>query len=70
VDDQDRASGGGGGVISSGRPGVALCAPAVAQPPEARQTEISSGAGVVWVAGEVGEDLASTMENPRSRERG
>jgi hypothetical protein len=34
---------------------------AVAQPLEARLNRISRGAGVVWVAREVGEELASTM---------
>jgi hypothetical protein len=42
----------------------------VAQLLEARQTEISRGAGVVWVAREVGEDLANTMPKPGSQERG
>jgi hypothetical protein len=44
-------------------------APAVARPPETRQTRVSRGTRVVWVAKEVGEDIASSMAKPRSRER-
>jgi hypothetical protein len=43
------------------------CSGAVA---ESRLTEISRGAGVVWVAREVGEDLPNTMAKPWSQERG
>jgi hypothetical protein len=35
-----------------------------------RLTRISRGAGVVWEAREVGEDLANTMAKPGSQERG
>jgi hypothetical protein len=62
---QDRASGGCGG-ICSGRPRVVPCVVALAQSPEARLTEVSRGAVVVWVAREVGEDLANTRAKPGS----
>jgi hypothetical protein len=39
---------------------------ALAQSPEARLTEVSRGAVVVWVAREVGEDLANTRAKPGS----
>jgi hypothetical protein len=66
VDGQDQAS---GGFNSSSRPGAVPFAPAVARPPETRQTRVSRGTRVVWVAKEVGEDIATSMAKPRSRER-
>jgi hypothetical protein len=66
VDDQDQAS----RVFNcSGWPGAASFAPAVAHAPEVRHTGVSRGAGVVWVAREVGEGLANTMAKPGSRRR-
>jgi hypothetical protein len=42
----------------------------LAQSPETRQTGVSRGAGVVWIAREAGEDSTSTMAKSRSLERG
>jgi hypothetical protein len=49
------------GFISFGQPGAALSTDMAAQSLEARQAGATRALGVVWVAGEVGEDSASTM---------
>jgi hypothetical protein len=54
------------GFISFGQPEAALSADMAAQPLEARQTGATMALGVVWVAGEVGEDSSSTMVRSRS----
>jgi hypothetical protein len=51
------------GFNSSSRPGVVLFTPAVARPSETRQTRVSKGTRVVWVAREVWRTLRALWQS-------